>query len=409
MKYKSEIRDTVWLLALQGLNYLAPLFVWPYLMVVLGAEKFGLIGFSTSIAQVGMLLVDFGFNLSAAKQIAQAESEQEINKLFSATMAAKFILLTVAAMLLAVAEVIPRFEPYRLTTLIMFLMVVGNTFTFVWLFQGLGKIRIVSIVNTICKLSILPLCFVFVKSEKDVYVAALIQASVYVMSGMVMIILRRIWKMGNWQKIGWQDILDALKNAWPVFVSTAVGSIYTLLFTVILSWFSSPDEVGRYAATEKIVRVISYCMMIPVVQAFYPKISKMSKDGHQTAKKLSTQIALGIGVVAIPVFFALFFFSEELMHFLGKDYAGTDMVFKIMAPLPLLIGLSGVLGQLGLLANGGEKEKKIFSYIYIVAAIVALVSIFSFSATLNATYTALALLITELCVTTMMCYAYRKL
>lgn len=56
---RREIKDVLYLVALQGVNYVMPLVVFPYLMMVLGAEKFGYIGFSTA-------LVQFFNNLSAA-------------------------------------------------------------------------------------------------------------------------------------------------------------------------------------------------------------------------------------------------------------------------------------------------------------------------------------------------------
>lgn len=83
MRYKKEFWDTIYLVALQGLNYVAPLIVYPYLMIVLGAEKFGYIGFSLAIIQYLMLIVDFGFNLSATKRIAIAQNNQsELNNIF---------------------------------------------------------------------------------------------------------------------------------------------------------------------------------------------------------------------------------------------------------------------------------------------------------------------------------------
>ena len=84
---KREIKDVVYLMALQGMNYVAPLIVFPYLMQTLGAEKFGYIGFSLSVTQYLMLIVDFGFNLTATKKIAIAKNNQaELNEIFSATL-----------------------------------------------------------------------------------------------------------------------------------------------------------------------------------------------------------------------------------------------------------------------------------------------------------------------------------
>jgi O-antigen/teichoic acid export membrane protein len=135
---KREVKDVFYLIALQGLNYIVPLLVLPYLMKVLGAEKFGYIGFALSTAQYMMLVVDFGFNLSATKRIALAkDNQEELNKIFSATVFAKMGLLLFSFLLLLLVSLVPQFVIYRTTMLVMFLMVVGQALLFVFLFQGL--------------------------------------------------------------------------------------------------------------------------------------------------------------------------------------------------------------------------------------------------------------------------------
>ena len=98
---KREVKDVFYLLALQGLNYIAPLIVLPYLIVVLGAEKFGYIGFAMSVTQYLMLVVDFGFNLSATKRVALAKSNPtELQRIFTSTVYAKIGLLVVSFFIL---------------------------------------------------------------------------------------------------------------------------------------------------------------------------------------------------------------------------------------------------------------------------------------------------------------------
>ena len=160
-----EIKDVFYLVALQGINYVMPLIVFPYLMITLGAEKFGYIGFSLSVIQYLMLIVDFGFNFTATKEIAIHKNNQtKIHEIFWATLYAKIGLLVISfALLLVISFAIPRFQIYSSTLIAFSLMVAANTFSFVWFFQGLSKIRIVSIVNIFSKLLILPLMFFFHK------------------------------------------------------------------------------------------------------------------------------------------------------------------------------------------------------------------------------------------------------
>ena len=408
---KREIKDVGYLMALQGLNYVAPLVVFPYLMIVLGAEKFGYIGFSLAVNQYLMLLVDFGFNLSATKKIALAkDNSEELNKIFTATLWAKIGLLLVSLLILIIfAFLIPRFQIYSTTLLIMFLMVVANTFSFVWLFQGIGKIRIISIINIISKFLILPLTFILVKSSNDYNIAAFIQSFVYILGSVITVVLLVQKKIiSNWFIIIKRDIKEELKAAYPIFLSNAATSVYTALFVIILGYYSTPVEVGKYAAAEKIMRGFCFLIFTPVSQAFYPKISSLSISSPKIAMDLTKRILMIICGIMLILFVFLFFFSSPIMHFLGKDYTGTDSVFKIMSIAPLFIALGGVLGQFGLLAMGTEKDKKNFQKTYFIAAIVALITIFSLVPAYLAVGASIALLLTEITVFSGMFWYNRK-
>jgi O-antigen/teichoic acid export membrane protein len=97
MEHKREVWDTVYLIALQGFNYVAPLIVFPYLMIVLGAEKFGYIGFSLSVIQYLMLIVDFGLILRQRRILLfHKNNPTKIHEIFWATLYAKIGLLVIS-------------------------------------------------------------------------------------------------------------------------------------------------------------------------------------------------------------------------------------------------------------------------------------------------------------------------
>ena len=396
MQWSKEAKDTIWLMALQGVNYLAPLLVWPYLMVVLGAEQFGIFSFGIALAQYLMMLVDFGFNLTATKQIALAQSDsRERDRLFTATMAAKMLLLGLSAAVVAAVSALPMYGAYRAIIWITWLMVAGNAFSMFWLFQGMGKIRWVAIVNAAMKLLILPLTFVLVKLPADVYTAAWIQVAVFIGAGIVTVILTYSMGLARCTRIEWKDVQNQLRSSWSIFLSNAATSTYTALYVVLLAYFVTESEVGRYAAAEKIMRCACYLIWVPVSQAYFPKVSRLSgtdrAEGRRLVRRLTVFMAIVLGAAGIVLALCI----EPLTVWLGKDYAGIGSLTAAMAVIPLLVGIGGVQGQMGLIAMGGEKEKASFRNVYLAAGVVALVSVCLFSYLWGAMGAAAALVLTE--------------
>jgi len=412
MKHKKEIWDTFYLIALQGFTYLAPLIVFPYLMITLGAEKFGYIGFSLAITQYLMLIENFGFHLSATKRVALCKDNQnELNNVFSATMFAKLGLLGVCFLIMLIlAFAIPRFAIYSKTLLVLFSMVVADTFSFVWLFQGIGKIKIISIINIISKLLILPLTFVFIKKPDDYLFAAFIQSMVYLFgSVMACYLIIRNKYITNWIKTTKEHVISEVKLSYPIFLASIATSMYTALFVIILGYFSTPSEVGKYSAADRIMRAIAYLILVPISQSFYPKISAMSIENKKEAKAMVVRLALFVGLVMVMVFLLMFFFSKYLVSFLGKDYQGATEFFKIMALIPFFIGVGGIYGQLGLLALGDERDKNKYQRVYFVAGAVALISIILLIPCCHSIGVAIAIFLTEFVVFVGMAWSFNTM
>ncbi|MDP2039325.1 MAG: oligosaccharide flippase family protein, partial [Ignavibacteria bacterium] len=64
------IKNITALSFLQLMNYVFPLITVPYVVRVLGAEKFGMVSFAAAFVSYFTLLTDYGFNFSATRSIS---------------------------------------------------------------------------------------------------------------------------------------------------------------------------------------------------------------------------------------------------------------------------------------------------------------------------------------------------
>ena len=81
---KVILRNFLSLSSLQGINYLLPLIILPYLIRVIGPAKFGLIAFAQAFVQYFMILTDYGFSLSATRKISLCRADKkEVCAIFS--------------------------------------------------------------------------------------------------------------------------------------------------------------------------------------------------------------------------------------------------------------------------------------------------------------------------------------
>ncbi len=454
---RKELVDTLYLMMLQGINQLLPIFVMPYLMIKLGATGYGYVGFALSVIQYLIIIVDFGFNLSATKHIAMVKDDYvERSRVFWNVIAAKSVLLTVSAVILGTLLVaVPTFQFYSRAIIATFPMLLGSVFTFMWFFQGIGKIRLFSIINTISKVTLLPLIFIFVKSPNDYVLAAFLQAAVFLFTAIISNVYIIYKRLINWVPPIWTGIQSELHTSFPLFLSSASTSIYTQLIVVVLGFYCTTDIIGKYSSAERIMRAVCFLVYTPLNQVFFPKISSVSAKNRSEARRLFGQVrilvlmvmaivgvaiwtssiwlpsvlgedysgldiylkifaltpfAIGVGGVygQMGVGVAIWTSSIWLPSVLGEDYSGLDIYLKIFALTPFAIGVGGVYGQMGLIALGNEHTNHRFRDVYFIAAIASICMMFIFIPSLQAIGASIVVTATEVVVAILMIYNYKK-
>lgn len=409
-KHQKDLFDSFYLMLLQGVNQLLPIVVMPYLMVTLGAEGYGHIGFALSTIQYLILIVDFGFNLSATKQIAIFKNDLEKrSQIFWNVVAAKVLLLFLSTTIMVLLIVcLPTFRTYQAAIIATWPMVLGNTFTFMWFFQGIGKIRNLSIINTLSKVLLLPLIFVFVHTHDDYIMAAFLQAIVFV--GTALLSNVYLYKLHVIKSVrpDMEKMLDETRTSFPLFLSSASTSLYTQLTIIILGFYCTTEEIGRYAAAERIMRAMCFLIYVPISQVFFQKISYAASVNKKDALQLFYKIRTMVVCIMLLIGLIIFTGGNWLPLLLGQDYTGIETLLRILSISPLAIGIGGVYGQLGLIAIGNKKASLRFRNVYFSASIVSLCLLFALTPVLKGVGASIVVSATEVIVAVLMVLNFKK-
>ena len=80
---------------MQAINYLLPIILTPYLVVTIGISNVGIIATMTAFAAYFQLLIDYGFNLTATREIARNSSDNEYLSRITSALIDKIIRNTI--------------------------------------------------------------------------------------------------------------------------------------------------------------------------------------------------------------------------------------------------------------------------------------------------------------------------
>mgnify|MGYP000464591323 FL=1 len=119
---------------LQVFTYVLPLLTLPYLVRVLGVETFGLVAFATAFITFFNILVDYGFNLSATREVSiHRENKDKITEIYSSVLAIKFILIFVSLIILSfIVFTFEKFSSHSILYFITFISVIGQALFPIW-------------------------------------------------------------------------------------------------------------------------------------------------------------------------------------------------------------------------------------------------------------------------------------
>ena len=359
-KFQSEERKRLLsnffsLSALQAVNYLLPLIVIPYLFTVIGVERYGLIVFAQTVVTYFGVFVNYGFNLSATKEISvHRDDTKRISEIYSSVTTIKitFSIITFTAFILMIINIDRLSEDWELY-LFSFGAIIESILFPVWFFQGMERMKYITVIYTISKIIVTALIFIVIKNPDDYLIVPILYFTGSVSSGILSIYILLKQFQIKFILPSHDEIIFQLKDGWHLFVSNLAINMYRNTNVLILGLMTSTLYVGYYALAEKTIKALQ-SLMGPISETLYPFISK--KSANQSLKKSLndlSRITKFYSVLLISLVILILFFAPYIIYILGGSYINNVIIdMRILSVIIFFGGLNYLFGIIGLISLG---------------------------------------------------------
>ena len=346
---------------LHATNILLPLITFPYLVRTLGVEMFGLIAFSQAFIVYFAMIADYGFNMSGIREISLHKNKKnKLLQVFNSIMIARFILTFLGFISLCI--IVFSFEKFSKDWEVYILSygVVIGTFLFPsWFFQGMEKMKYITILNALSKGIFTITIFIFVNNPDDFLYVPIFNSLGYILVGFISLyIIKKNFEMKfQLQKI--KRIKIQFIKGWHLFISRISISLYTATNTFLLGIFTDNTIVGYYAIAEKTIRAFTF-LFTPFNQSIYPHIVVLMKKKKVEALNFLKKSLTTISIISFIVSTLVFIFAELLFTIIfGNKSLNSVEAFFVLIPIIFVNPISSIIYSIYL---PSIKKDKYISY-----------------------------------------------
>lgn len=345
-RHSTIFENFTYITALQVFVMITPLITYPYLVRVLGKELYGWVITAQVVASYCSIIVDFGFKSVSARHVSIFRHDKEkLSEIISTILTLQGILwLCSMAIYVAVVCLIPSYRQH----LWLFLFAFGLTFNELlfpqYFFQGIEKMKYITILNIVIRLVFVGLIFLFVKAADDYVFVPLLSAIGYFIGGCLALYV--VFKREDlaFKKPSFANMKYYMKDASPIFFTDVICTIKDKLNYILLGACVGMGNVVVYDLGSKFTNVLLKPASI-VNTVLFPKIAK--ERNVRLFKKAATLLVLGVTVLVV----ILNLFLPEVVHFfIAEDI---DLLpIRLYTLAPILVGLSGYIASNLMIALG---------------------------------------------------------
>lgn len=349
--HKTIVKNTGYLSLIEIMRLILPFVALPYVIRTIGADKYGTIVFAQTVVSYFIIFINFGMDVSAVKNVAIHRNDNEaLNKVVSSVLIVKIVLFLVAFLaLLAGILFIPYLMKERLLYLCVFFTCLSEILFPVWFYQGIEKMKYLTMIRLVSILFYTLTVFVFVHGPKDYVNVALLQSIGCILSGCISFyVLLKVERI-KLLLPKYLDLKYCFVDSIPFFMSRLSAVLNNGMAKIVSGIFFSMSAVAAFDLAQKMATAALIPMQM-MNQAVYPHIAK-TKSLSFVRKYLKVDLLLSLIISLVVCVIA----PIMVDFFAGTELNEAIPLLRILCLWVLVGGVTTYLGAPVLVSFGFPK------------------------------------------------------
>lgn len=354
---KTVFANFGYLSLLQIAGYVFPLLTMPYLARVIGADGFGKIAFASAIVVWIQTISDWGFNLTATRDVAQNRADKEkVSRIFSNVLWARCLLTVFSGLLLLIAVVaVPYLRENADIVFVTFLLVPGHILFPEWFFQAIEKMKYTTTFNLLIKLVFTIAVFIFIHEKEDYIIQPLLSTIGFLLCGIgALFLILKKWGYTLYRP-QWSEIARTIKGSTDIFINNLMPNLYNSFSVMLLGFFGGATANGLYDGGNKFPTIF-YNFQSVLSRAFYPFLSRRPDKHHFYAK-------LNVGSALISAIILILLSPLVIKIMLGDEFEKSVIVMQILSFSVVFLAMDYTYGTNFLIIHHEERALRNMTFV----------------------------------------------
>ena len=361
MKIPRLLENIISLYFVHIVRLVLPLVLLPLLTRRVSEETFGLYILTLSLALWLSIFVEYGFNLSATREIAKANSTDECVRIVAAVQSAKLLLvIATVPLLFGVHYFVSSIRDHTLWLATAWIVGILISLQPLFYFQGIERTKPLALIEILSGIVLLMMVWGLVSSDADAYWIAI----ALLISRLIALLLSQSLMLSKLSSSVFQFSFKAgrtaLSDGKHIFALQALSALYTSFNIVLMGVWVGAVQIGIYGAAEKLIRA-ALGFVGQASSAVFPRMNRLKSDHHPKFEAYRFFCLAAFTVIGFVGVACTYLLSDIIVPFIfDNKFNAAIEVLNVLAWVIPAIAISNVLGFQYLLVEKHEKTLSVF-------------------------------------------------